>query len=350
MGKGGTKFEGDAIGVRGKVKVGLTGKEMRRNMEKYLETGVHPEIERAQREAAADRDGGHVSLPDHDPHRPFVFWDLTVDNKPAGRLVIELYEDLHPAGALHLRNRCLPGATAGLQGVAFSKLLRNYAIFGGKSPAAALPSLRPSRYLRASELGAVSVSNDGTEVAVALGRSLTLDATHQVVGRVHLGREALEALADLDTTANDAPLQRIRIAKCGATNALGAHDTLDESAKKETAEQAAARLAEESAATKASIMDALTEGMRGQRRAAADGAGPSTSGAGPSGAAGGGGGGGAAAGGRGQKRSMLDALAGLDSDSGSGSESIGGGESGGEGEGEGARPSSPAGIKKPRPS
>ena len=32
MGKGGTKFEGDAIGVRGKAKVGLSGKEMRRNM------------------------------------------------------------------------------------------------------------------------------------------------------------------------------------------------------------------------------------------------------------------------------------------------------------------------------
>ena len=32
MGKGGTKFEGEAIGVRGKVKTGLTGKEMRKNM------------------------------------------------------------------------------------------------------------------------------------------------------------------------------------------------------------------------------------------------------------------------------------------------------------------------------
>jgi hypothetical protein len=50
--------------------------------EKFLETGVHPEIERQQREAAGDT--GYVSLPDHDQHRPFVFWDLTIDNKPAG--------------------------------------------------------------------------------------------------------------------------------------------------------------------------------------------------------------------------------------------------------------------------
>lgn len=50
--------------------------------EMYLETGVHPEVERAQREAA--QDSGFVSLPDHDQHRPFVFWDITVDNKPTG--------------------------------------------------------------------------------------------------------------------------------------------------------------------------------------------------------------------------------------------------------------------------
>lgn len=138
MGKGGTKFEGDAIGVRGKAKAGLTGKEMRRNMvrgaplhtarrrphglaspagylsrcartpsfpsnpsprptifssnlsqsprpqEIFLETGVHPELERQAAAAAAEGPGGQITLPDHDQHRPFVFWDITIDNKPAG--------------------------------------------------------------------------------------------------------------------------------------------------------------------------------------------------------------------------------------------------------------------------
>ena len=50
--------------------------------------------------------------------------------------------------------------------------------------AAAAPSLKPSKYLHASELGAVAISNDGTEVAVALGRSLTLDSSHQVCRRM----------------------------------------------------------------------------------------------------------------------------------------------------------------------
>ncbi len=38
-------------------------------------------------------------------------------------------------------------------------------------------------------------------------------STRQVVGRVHLGRDALEALSDIGTTPDDAPLQRIKIVK-----------------------------------------------------------------------------------------------------------------------------------------
>ncbi|KIZ04998.1 hypothetical protein MNEG_2960 [Monoraphidium neglectum] len=298
MGKGGTKFEGDAVGIRGKTKVGLSAKEMRKNMEKFLETGVHPEIERQQREAAGDT--GYVSLPDHDQHRPFVFWDLTIDNKPAGRLVIELFEDLHPNGANHLRTRCLPGATASLSGATFHKLLRHYAAFVGKSPAAAVPALRSSKYLRNSELGAVSVSNDGTEV----------------VGRVHMGKEALEALNDLSTTPDDMPLQRIRIAKCGATNHKGTHDTLDDADKRETAAQAAERLEQESQSTKASILDALNEGLRGAKRKAPDaaGGGASTSGGGASGSGAGSGGGNAGGAARNVRgRTMMDPLEGLSS-------------------------------------
>lgn len=262
MGKGGTKFEGEAIGVRGKDKYGLTAKQMRKNMEVYKETGVHPELERRAREAAADAaaSSGQVSLPAHDPHRPFVFWDVTVDGRPAGRLVVELFEDLHPAGALHLRGRSLPGGGPScLKGCRVHRVLPGYALFLGRSPSAAAPSLRPSRHLHASELGAVAVSNDGAEVAVALGRSLALDATHQVVGRVHSGLEALKALGEEPTGPDDAPIAQVRVARCGATDHLGTHEPLDDAAaaaaaRRETPAEAAERLARQSADTKASIL------------------------------------------------------------------------------------------------
>ncbi len=48
-----TRFVGDAIGVRsGRPKSNLTGAEIKKNMEKYLETGVHPEVGRLARSAA----------------------------------------------------------------------------------------------------------------------------------------------------------------------------------------------------------------------------------------------------------------------------------------------------------
>lgn len=116
MGKGGTKFCGVAISSRnGKTKTSYTNKELRRNMEKvlqtapcqehspadreqfgepgfaqlsqYLESGEHPDIQAAQR----SREGMLPPLPDHDPNRPFVFMDLAVSNKAIGGLCAWLH-------------------------------------------------------------------------------------------------------------------------------------------------------------------------------------------------------------------------------------------------------------------
>lgn len=49
MGKGGTRFVGEAIAHRsGRAKTSYTSKELKKNMEKFLETGVHPDLERAK--------------------------------------------------------------------------------------------------------------------------------------------------------------------------------------------------------------------------------------------------------------------------------------------------------------
>lgn len=50
------------------------------------------------------------------------------------------------------------------------------------------------------------------------------------------------------------PAPRPPVRRCGATNAKGTHDSVDDAAARETPAQAAERLARESADTKASIM------------------------------------------------------------------------------------------------
>ena len=67
----------------GRKRSTYTSKELRKDMEVFLQTGQHPHLQRAQQQAANSNDV-LTPLPDPDPSRPHVFMDITVDNKPAG--------------------------------------------------------------------------------------------------------------------------------------------------------------------------------------------------------------------------------------------------------------------------
>ncbi len=78
------QFCGEAISARsGRKRATYTSKELKKDMEVFLQTGVHPHLQRVQQQAAAG-DDTLTPLPDPDPSRPHVFMDITVDNKPAG--------------------------------------------------------------------------------------------------------------------------------------------------------------------------------------------------------------------------------------------------------------------------
>ncbi|KAG2435967.1 hypothetical protein HYH02_011681 [Chlamydomonas schloesseri] len=283
MGKGGTRFVGDSVSVRaGKKSSGTSAREIRKNIDKFLETGMHPELERMRQEHTLQI----PALPDLDINRPFVFMDISVANKPLGRLVFELFEDHVPQAVTHFRNRCMPGSSAGLAGTSFHKLLPRFALYGGRSPRASDGVRLPSNHhIRAVEGGLVAVGLDGEDVVLILDRALALDSTHQVVGRVHQGRELLDKIGDLRTLApDDAPAQRITITRCGPTDRHGNHESLEDAAggsgaagAAARAANAAARLAEASAEARSSVLDALSEGLKRKRKPAASAAAASDS-------------------------------------------------------------------------
>ena len=62
---------------------------------------------------------------------------------------------------------------------------------------------------------------------------------------MRLGLEALERLSDVGAGTDDAPLERIRVAKVGPTNAAGTHEALER--PRQTAAEAARALEEEAA-------------------------------------------------------------------------------------------------------
>jgi hypothetical protein len=71
---------------------------------------------------------------------------------------------------------------------------------------------------------------------------------------VQKGKELLEQLSDLPTGPDDTPYARVVISKCGMTNVHGNHESLEEVAAKETPEEAAARIKQESKETKNAVL------------------------------------------------------------------------------------------------
>ncbi|KAI3425174.1 hypothetical protein D9Q98_008944 [Chlorella vulgaris] len=259
-----TRFDSEAIAVRAKAK-GYTSKDRKKDMEAFLATGVHPEVERV-RKAQQDI---IPPLPERSTQRPHVLLDITINKQPRGRMVIELYDDIAPVAVQHFKNRCSEGASDTFKGTAIHRLVKDMGAFGGKS-SSYREGVHMKRYseLRHSEEGLASISLQGDEFCITLGRALMMDETHQVVGRLCAGRELLPLLNSMQSDLNDIPLHRIRVARCGFTNADGTLEDFDEAGaasggnRKESAEEGAARAKLEAAKARESVRQALQAGLQ----------------------------------------------------------------------------------------
>ena len=143
-------------------------------MEVFKKTGRHPELEAQQQAATAVV----PALPDVDVHRPHVFMDLqqskrllgarptgplvtqtsyvilaaittacqtcwclvlplytlcSAQHMLAGRLVIEVFEELLPVEARHFITRCQQGSSDSFQGTQVHRLVQDLAAFGGQT-------------------------------------------------------------------------------------------------------------------------------------------------------------------------------------------------------------------------
>lgn len=253
--EGMTRFVGEAIGHRKGQAQGPDNR--RKKMEAFLEGKGHEDIELAQRL----RDRKIPELPEHDPHRSFVFMDVSIGKHPAGRLIIELFDDVIPVGATHLRNRCLSGSHIGLAGCEVTRHVPHYASFLGKcSSAGDGIRLRPSNELRALDPGTVSISMSGDEVAISLARALCLDTDgYQVVGRVWKGKDVIEMLNEVSSGPDSVPYNKITVTKTGATNSKGDFEGIEGSADRPTmtSKEARQKLKEESASARSAVLEAL---------------------------------------------------------------------------------------------
>lgn len=113
--------------------------------------------------------------------------------------------------------------------------------------------LQRSASVRHVEKGVVSIALDGQEFFIPMCRALVHDETHQVVGRIALGAELLDAFNDLPTTMEDVPQPPLVISGVGVTDAKGSVAEEGQGKGSEDPEAAAARMAQEADEARASV-------------------------------------------------------------------------------------------------
>jgi cyclophilin family peptidyl-prolyl cis-trans isomerase len=226
-------------------------------------------------------------------------------------MVLEVFEDEAPLAARQLLNRFREGTRETVQGTHVHRLIEDMGIFFGTSRGCVCDGLTQQasqllhadadrqhacgrykgagvgvrRYSRLhhNHAGVVSLSPDGSEVAVTTAKAHSLDKDYQVVARVHKGLDMLGRLNGLPVDKDDQPALRITITSCGISDAevsvahflcsmpcpaearaeglrevQGTHESLEEAAerearRKETPQEAAARLQAESKQVRSAV-------------------------------------------------------------------------------------------------
>lgn len=192
---------------------------------------------------------------------------------------MELFSEHNPSGVELMLNRCRSGSQDSLAKTSVHKLFTEFAFFFGKTKyisfhkyhvlmvfVSGTQQLTPHPNLNHIDKGTVSVSLDGSEIAITLTKDMTgLDSTHRVLGRVHLGVGILDQINDVISGPLDIPVEEITITHCGMTNHEGAigesSGTKDTNEEVKTIKDSKKQLEEESKTTHSNLQSALVEGL-----------------------------------------------------------------------------------------
>jgi peptidylprolyl isomerase len=167
--------------------------------------------------------------------RPRVFFDITMGGKPAGRVVIELFNDVTPKTAENFRALCTGEKGVGKQGMplhfkgsGFHRIIPDFMCQGGdftRHNGTGGESIYGEKFadenfnLKHTEPGFLSMANagpntNGSQFFITTVKTSWLDGKHVVFGKVVEGFDVVKQMEGQGSQSGK-PKVEVKIADCG---------------------------------------------------------------------------------------------------------------------------------------
>jgi len=204
----------------------------------------------------AEREATVITMPKDFPR---TFFDITIDNKPIGRVVFELFTDVTPKTAENFRVLCtgekglskLSSKPLHYRGSCFHRIIKGFMIQGGdftKNNGTGGESIYGRTFedenfsRKHTEPFLLSMANagshtNGSQFFITTVPTPHLDGKHVVFGRVVSGQGVITIVENELTDKNDKPFAWVAIANCGELVKKSAAVSAKASAKEEQQEK-----------------------------------------------------------------------------------------------------------------